>query len=381
MVRKGLRNLKAILHVIDSTEPGGAETVFIELADRLRSRGYRSVVVVAGPGWVNDESIRRGFAPVELRARGSFNLGYLFKLVRLIRKERIDIVQSHLLGSNVYCGLAGWITGTPVIGTFHGMVDVSPKERFKSLKMWAMNRGIRRFITVSRALSREVTAQKLLNPARTEVVYNGIDTSRFRLQQPASLRSRLGLSERARIVLAIGNLHVAKGYDVLIRAAAMLPYGDDAPHTNVVIGGSAREPLLSELKALVASLGLAGRVHFLGFVEDTAPLFVDADVYVLSSVSEGFSISTLEALASGTPVVATRCGGPEEIVTDEVTALLVPAKDPGSLSLSIERLLADRILADKLRANGLEVMNNQFSITRMIDEYERIYLAAVAEEV
>jgi hypothetical protein len=111
--------MKTVLHVIDTTGPGGAETVFIDLATRLPKDRYRPVVLIRGKGWVYEELRRRGVEPVILDARGSFNWRFLLALYRLIRRERVDLVQSHLLGSNVYCALAGWLARVPVVLSGH----------------------------------------------------------------------------------------------------------------------------------------------------------------------------------------------------------------------------------------------------------------------
>ena len=95
--------MKTILHVIDTTGPGGAETIFIDLASRLPENKYRSIVVIRGKGWVCEELCRRGIEPLFMDAKGSFNWRSLSGLASLVRKEGVDLIQSHLLGSNVYC--------------------------------------------------------------------------------------------------------------------------------------------------------------------------------------------------------------------------------------------------------------------------------------
>ena len=93
--------MKTILHIIDTTGPGGAETVFIDLATRLPKDRYRPVIVIRGKGWVFDELCRRGITPVLLDAKGSFNWRYLLAQCKIIKRERVDLIQSHQLGSNV----------------------------------------------------------------------------------------------------------------------------------------------------------------------------------------------------------------------------------------------------------------------------------------
>ena len=98
--------MKTILHIIDTTGPGGAETVFIDLATRLPKDKYHSIVVIRGKGWVYEELCRRGVQPILLDAKGSFNWRYLLNLIKLIRSNRVDLIQSHLLGASVYCSMA-----------------------------------------------------------------------------------------------------------------------------------------------------------------------------------------------------------------------------------------------------------------------------------
>lgn len=369
--------MKTLLHVIDTTGPGGAETVFIELADRLRGRGYRCLPVIRGPGWVHDELLRRGLTPrVLLPAKGSFNLAFLAALVGLIRRERVDLIQSHLLGSNVYCGLAGWLTRRPVVATFHGMVDIHPQERRRGLKLWVMERGIRRFVTVSRSLASRVQKEGLLNPALTTVIYNGIDVARYRQPRHRKLIRELGLPDDAILVGSLGNVRPAKAYDVLIRAAARL--APRHPRLHFLIAGHIKPALMTELEALMAEEQVADRVHFIGYRDDSAAFLAGLDLFLLSSTSEGFSISTIEAMAAGLPVLATRCGGPEEILRDGESGLMVPPGDPQALAQGLERLLSDEPLRQRLAEAAREDAAARFDIQTMVDAYQAIYDAVLA---
>lgn len=380
--------MKTILHVIDTTGPGGAETVFIELADRLRARGFRSIVVIRGPGWVNDSLRERGLEPVTIDAKGSFNLPFLHALIALIRRENVSLIQSHLLGSNVYCSLAGLLTGRPVVGTFHGMVDISPNERFRRAKLWVMERGIKRFVAVSRGLADRVAAEGLLNPAKTTVIYNGIDTARYGARRPGSLQAQLrlpahgaasaadtGAAADSKIALSIGNVRPAKAYDVLIAAAARLR--ETRPELHFVVAGDIKKSLMETLAAQMRELGVDDRVHFIGFAKDPAALLAGADVFVLSSSSEGFSISTVEALAAGVPAVVTRCGGPEEIVEHDVDAWMVPTGNADALAQGIDHLLAHPERATALAAAGQRKARERFDIQVMVDQYQAIYTALI----
>lgn len=361
---------KTILHVIDTTGPGGAETVFIQLADKLRQRGYRSIVVVRGPGWVYEQLLARGITPRIIAAKGSFNWRFLRELVRLIRREQVDVIQSHLLGSNVYCAMAGLLTRRPVIATFHGMVDVGPRERFRGLKLWLMNRGVTHFVAVSKSLRNAIDREGLLDPNKCEIIYNGIDLSRYGKTQSRDLRDKLGLSDDALMIGSLGNIRPAKGYDLLIRAARRVV--DNFPQAHFVIAGDPKSSLQRQLDELCRQECLTDNVHFVGFCSDSAAFLAQLDYFLLSSTSEGLSIATVEALATGLPAVVTRCGGPEEILAADRDGLMV-AVDAEAIAAGVMRLLGDAALANRLALSGLQTVRERFDVGIMLDEYCRLY--------
>ena len=155
--------MKTILRTIDTTGPGGAETVFIDLATRLPKDKYRSVVVIRGKDWVDNELCRRGVKPVLLDAKGSFNWRYLSGLRKIIQSEAVDLIQSHLLASYGCCSLVGLLTGKLVITTFHGAVDIGENERFKRLRFTAINAGASRIVAVIDSLCDDILHRTPLN--------------------------------------------------------------------------------------------------------------------------------------------------------------------------------------------------------------------------
>lgn len=362
---------KTILHVIDSTEPGGAETVFVQLADEFRKRGYRCITVVSGPGWVTDELRRRNFEPVIINAKGAFNLSLVRGLVRLVKQEKVDLIQSHLLGSNVYCALVGLLTRTPVVATFHGMVDVSPDERLRWLKYQIMNLGVSRFVAVSKKLRDAIFAEGLLDLRRTEIVYNGIEFDRYAKTSVTGLKELLGLAPAATLIGSLGNLHPAKGYPDLISAARIVV--DARPDVHFVVAGHTKPDLLSDLQQRVSAAGLDHHVHFIGFVTDSARFLAQLDVFLLTSISEGFSIATVEAMATGLPIVSTRCGGPEEIISDGSNGLLVDVGDTDAVARAIHAILSDGETASRLGLNARSTAIERYGVDAMLGRYERIY--------
>lgn len=369
---------KTVLHLIDTTGPGGAETVFIQLADRLRARGYRSIVVIRGPGWVNDELRRRDLNPILMDAKGSFALGFLLRLIRLAKREKVDLIQSHLLGSNVYAAMLGLIIRRPVVATYHGMVDVNPNERFRRLKQQVMRSGIRRYVAVSQSLAAAIQKQGLLEAGKSCVVYNGVDPDAFSGHSQQELRQKLGLDEKVKLWGCLGNVRPAKAYDVLIDAMALIQ--DDNPAVHVVVAGHQRPSLMAQLKQRMDTLGIGHRVHFIGFADDTAAFLRQLDYFVLPSRSEGFSIATIEAMMAGLPIVATRCGGPEEILSHTHTGWLVEAENPRALAEAMMRLSRDEALAHRLASAGQQHARASFGMEAMVSSYQQIYAELLAGE-
>lgn len=361
-----------VLHTIDTTGPGGAESVFVALASKLDASRFRSVAALVGPGWVQEELRRRGIDArlLKVARRSAFDIGYLRQLCGIVQRERIDLIHSHLFGSNVYSSLAGLICRVPAISTFHGAVDIGGRQRLRAAKFAILRAGSAKAVFVSDHLRAQILPHARLPYARTARIYNGIDTGVYASGKDNALRRELGLGAEDVLVGALGNIRPAKGYDVLLEAAA-LAVANDA-RMKFVIAGHARAPLHEALLAQRARLGLDGHVFFLGFRSDTPRVLRGLDLFVLSSVSEGLSISTIEAMACGLPIVATRCGGPQEIVRDGDNGVLVDVRSPAQLAAAIARLAADVELRTRLSRNALAAAA-RFSEARMIAAYEELY--------
>ena len=360
-----------VLHTIDTTGPGGAETVFIDLATCLPKDEFRAVVVIRGEGWVYDELQRRGIQPILLDAKGSFNWRYLLKLRDLIRRENVNIIQSHLLGSNVYCSLAGLITGRPVVATFHGAVDIAANERFMGFKIGAINLGAQHVVAVSENLRRELLQRTSLSSRKLKVIYNGITTTNFNRARSNTLRERYGWGKHDVVVGSLGNIRPAKGYDILLQAAALLK-SSKIPF-RFLIAGQGKGGLEAKLLKQRAELGLENSVHFVGFQADPAAYLANLDLFLLSSISEGFSIATIQAMASGLPVVVTRSGGPQEIVTHGQDGWIVDAGKPEAIAEALSLVATNAELCAQLAHNGREHAKATFDLSTMLDAYQELY--------
>jgi glycosyltransferase involved in cell wall biosynthesis len=358
-----------ILHLIDTGGPGGAETVYLELARGLPRLGWESVPIVPEDDWLAGALRAEGFEPPTLVSTGRFDLTYARALRALIRRERIDLVQTHLLGTSVYARLACLAASVPVVSTFHGVPDISPSDRLLRVKLRLLRGESNRLVCVSEPLARHVAS--LGYGGHIDVIPNGIDVHAFAAARDGRLRSELGVAPEVTLLGAVGNVRPSKAYPVLLDAFARVRR--TLPTARLVVAGQAQGALYDELKAQRARLGLEGAVDFIGFRSDVAEVLHALDVFVLSSSDEGFSLAVVQAMAAGLPVVATRCGGPEQIVGDSGAALLVPPNDPGALAEAIVRVVGQDDLAGRLRAAARQRAVEAFSLERMLGDYDALY--------
>ncbi len=363
--------MRTVLHLIDTTGPGGAETVFTDLARGLDPLRFRSVAVTAGPGWVEDTIAEGGVQRHTVSQRGRFALRYVRALGRLAGSERVDLIHAHLLGASVYASLAAFGTRIPVLCTIHGHADLPRADRLRLLRYGVLRLGASHVVAVSESLRREFEARSGFPAERTSVVYNGIDLEAFHPGDGSAVRSELAIANGEFVFGALGNLRAPKAYDVLLRAAALL--SADSTPCRVVIAGDTSGHLYPGLAALRSALALESRVTFAGFRRDVPEVLRAFDALALSSRTEGFSLATVQAMATGIPVVATRSGGPEEILADGTTGLLVPTDDPAALAAAMRRLRDQPDLRDRLARAGLRSVHARFNRTSMIEAYQRRY--------
>jgi len=367
-------NNKTILHAIDTTGPGGAETVFLDLVERLHVEGYRNYAIIKGPGWVEDQLKLRNVDYFIVKPHGFLSIPYYLHLLRLIRNNNTRLVHAHLLGSTLTYSILALIARIPVIATLHGRVDVNPNERFVAIKNRIMRLGVSKLVAVSRDLAGYISERKLFKQDNIQVIYNGIEESRYRKNPSNELRSRLGISSDTIMVGSLGNVRPAKNYEVLIDAAAILV--EEGHHKiHFVVAGHQKPDLMARLQEQIVRNGIQNNISFIGFHDNTAEFLGQMDYFVLSSSSEGFSIATIEAMATGLPVVATRCGGPEEIIEHEKTGLLVSTGNPQELAAKLKLLIEDPQLAIRLADAGRKHVESVFSFGAMLKSYKKIYLS------
>jgi glycosyltransferase involved in cell wall biosynthesis len=362
---------RTVLHLIETSGMGGAERVLVDLVRNLDRRRWRSVVVVPWAGWLLDRLTEHGIEAVELREHGSFDVACLSRITTLARRVNADIIHSHLFGSAVRAGIVARLRGVPAVGTIHGLVDFQASERYRSLKLGIVRHGLQSLVFVSEPLRQACLESMRLDENLTCVIHNGVDTKRFAPTTDSSLRSAFGISPDDFVVGCVGRLQPVKSIETFLEAAAILKAS--APGYRFLVVGDGDAAYTRELHERRDRLGLANDVVFAGYRATVNEFLATFDVYALTSRSEGFSLSTIEAMAAGLPVVATRCGGPEQILEDGITGLLVENGSATAVAAAIRRLRSDPNERTLIGRAARDVVLRRYTVEAQVNAYEQLY--------
>jgi len=315
------------------------------------------------------EVFREMGADVMTLGRSKYDPRTLFDLIRIIKQEKADILHCHGYGSTTFGRLAGALTSTPVIVHEHMIDDNIPfyQKMIDRLLAPLTAKGI----GVSRAVEIFMTDLRAIKPDRVEVVYSGLPhefTQTHPQDEITRLIDELGLKREAFRIGITGRLDPLKGHRYLLQAIAALPQRDDI-ECLIVGDGELRE----DLEALAGEIGITKCVHFLGYRNDIAKILATFDIQVICSLSEGLSLSMLEGMAAGKAIIATAVGGIPEIITNEVTGLLIPAQDSESLERAIEYLRSDPALRQKLAENARAECLAKYTNANTVKQFVNIY--------
>lgn len=366
--------VKTIVHIIETGGPGGAETVFMDIIRSLDPTIWRSVAVIPDPGWLNDELLKSGIETCIISERVSFDPVFFGRLVRLIRRAKADLIHGHLLGSSVRSALLSVATGVPAIGTLHGQTDIAVNEGYRGMKIAALQR-LKKLVFVSEQLRESFAEIAPLPDSLARVIPNGIDSRRFDGRFPAHIRQEFGILPSEFLIGAVGNPGPAKGYEVLLDAASLLKHR--SPGCRFVVVGETSNGRGDELAAGRRARGLEEEVIFTGFRSDVAPILAALDLYLLPSLSEGFSLSLVEAMAAGRAIIATRCGGPEGIIEDQVSGVLVAVNSASSIANAVVELRNNPELRMKLGSAARSAASERYTIAAQVAAYEDLYLECI----
>lgn len=359
-----------ILYLVVGLGIGGTEIQLLELLKKLNREKYNPTVCsIKEKGVLADDIERIGIKIESLSIRNRFNFLALPRLVRILRREGIDILHTFLFWANILGRLAGRITRVPIIVSGEEGINLR-KKKIAILIDRLTSRWVDKIVVVSKAIKNTLVAREKISSEKIEVIYNGIDLRNFKADYKKGGKSvpKVGI---------VGRLHPDKGHRYFLKAAAQTI--KKKPKVEFLIVGHG--PLREELEDLSNELGLSDKVVFAGGRRDIPQIMFSLDILVLSSLEEGLGNVLLEAMASGKPVVATKVGGVPEIVLDGETGILVPSKNPDALAQAILKLLMNPALAKEMGRAGRRRVKKYFTIDRMVKGTEKVYNNFVKEKI
>lgn len=365
-----------VLHLISTLLPGGTEYAALRLIRSLDAARYEFHV-----GWLRDQPILRSeFEAAGARVegfglRGRIDPFCLARLVRTIRRRRIDLVHTHM-------DLADWYGAAAArLGGARGLVSSKQNaDEFRTRRTWKRwpflllerlaYEAADAVVVVSRELVDFLRRVEHLPDGKMVVIGNGIDPALAEGAPPRdAARRALGVAAFDPILGTLGRLTPQKGSRDLLRALPAIRR--EFPGVGLVLAGDG--PQRSDLEAEARALGVADCVAFLGFRRDPATVLAALDVFLFPSLWEGLPQALLEAMAQGVPVVAARAVGVTEIVRDGESGLLVAAEDPEGLARATLRLLRDRALADRLGLAGRRHVLAHHALADTARRIDRLY--------
>jgi glycosyltransferase involved in cell wall biosynthesis len=352
---------------------GGAEMLVFETVRRLAGRIEPVVFCLDGVGELGERLQSTGVDVIAFGRRPGRDWRVAWRMGREVRARKVEVLHAHQYTPFFYAALARVLSGCAprVILTEHGrhFPDVvSPARR--ALNRLVLDRLADAVNGVSAFSARSLSRVDGFAGTRVEVIENGIELERYgRPVDRKALRQRLGLSAVRRYIAHVARLDPVKDQAMLLRAFAEVAVA--RPDVDLLLAGDG--PIRGELEQLAGGLGIAARVHFLGTRSDVPDLLRAADLFALTSITEATSLTLLEAMASGLPVVVTAVGGNPDVVRHGREGLLVPRGDAAATAAAFLRLLDDPAAAAALGAAGRARVEERYQLHQTVAGYGRLY--------
>ncbi|MBY0431550.1 MAG: glycosyltransferase [Rhodospirillales bacterium] len=333
-----------VMQVMAGAEHGGAEAFFERLAPALHHGGIETLAVIRS----NAKRARllrdAGLDVVELRFGGRLDLASGWGLRRHIASFQPQVVMTWMNRATAFCPSGKFVH----VARLGGYYDLKYYRRCHHL------------IGNTQDIATWIAAQGW--PAQ-QVHY--LPNFAAAASTPAVARKDFYTPPDAPLILALGRLHENKAFDVLLRAIAQVP--------DVYLWLAGEGPLRGELEHLATQLSIRPRVRFLGWRDDVAALYAAADIFVCPSRHEPLGNVVIEAWAQGLPVVATAAQGPNALIQDGVTGLLIPIDEPALMAQALKRLLFEPDLAETLGAAGQRSYAENFTEAAVIEHYRAFF--------
>ena len=363
-----------------TTAPGGGPRHIYSLLEKMDRKKWDVMVCTHNDGSYWNKLIALGITPYDLVLR-KLSLSTFLKLLRILRREKPDLIHTHGKGPGLYGRFLGWMLGIPVVHTFHGFQH----KLLPAIQKWiylfvenALTLLTRHHIFVGNGEKNKAKVLMFLNDSNSSVVNNGVDLDSIQalpLAEEALASLNLGTRESIKIFGTLSRVSPEKGLDTLLEG--FVEATKMAPHIRLLIIGDCpdeHEKYIKMIKQYIHENGLDEAVKILGVREDALEIIKSIDFYISPSRSEGLPYNLLEALAAGKPVMATDIPGNNDIIRKSVEGILVPVNSARTLAHGILTLLElgpeER---QAMQQNGKARIQDQFSLNLMAEKTFSIY--------
>lgn len=359
-----------VLHVTFDMRIGGTEQVIRNLIEASDTQRYAmSIYCIEEPIGPFGEMLQENGVAITCTARQpGLDFKVIHQLRKHIREQHIDVVHCHQYTPWVYGALASIGLGKRVIFTEHGRFYPDSSSWKRRLVNPVLAAITDRITAISKATRQALIDYEFISAARVEVIYNGIEPLMSDVAAAQQIRQQFGISQDAIVLGTIARFDPIKNHAMMLRAFKIV--NDQHPDTRLLIVGDGEER--PAIEARIRELELAHAVILSGYVSRPAPLLETMDIFLLSSFSEGTSMTLLEAMSLGKPCVVTAVGGNPEIIEDGETGHVTPNDNPERFAQAIVELLPPTH-RDAVHTVAMDRFRSRFTNAIMAGHYEQVY--------
>lgn len=306
------------------------------------------------------------------------DLKTLWRLYRLFRKERPDIVETHTAKAGAVGRLAAWLAGVPIrIHFFHGHVLYGYFGRFLTWVFKMIERAnaliTHRIVACSEKVRQDLIHFRVASPNKIVTIPYGFELDQFvqAADHPGSVRAEFGVASSVKVVGIVARLVPIKGHEIFLEAARRLV--EKMPGTDMEFWIVGDGELRESIKSKVAELGLTEKVRFLAWRKDMEAVYADLDALALTSFNEGLPLVIIEAMAAGRPVVATNVGGVAEMVLSGETGFVVSVGDSEAVADALAQILSDPNRSREMGTLAMKISCERYGMQRLVKDLESLY--------
>ncbi|GAB3779954.1 glycosyltransferase [Spirosoma horti] len=368
-----------VLLAIRQGQIGGGESHVLNLVHFLNKEQFEPIVLSFTPGPMVDKLRESGIATHVIEGKSPFNFHVWKQVKALLLDEKIDLIHAHGTRANMNIIWAAKQCTIPVIYTVHGWSFHSDQSFLVRTARIIAERKLTRWshLTITVSDSNHKTGQQLIKGFQSSVIFNGIDMTRFRRNQPfKDVRTPYNIPASHTVVVFMARMTVQKDPITMLKA---FKYVADQ-HQDITLLLIGQGDLDQDVLNTIDQNGLQKRVVRDGFRLDVADVLNASDIYCLPSHWEGQPIGLIEAMAMGKAVIATHVDGSKELVQDGVNGLLIDPQQPRQLANAIERLHTDHQLREKVAEQAYHLSRERYDAAFMAGYIEDAYMTVVASD-